>query len=317
MITASLLADTAPAPDHRSRELTDSEHAAVLAVGAATGGLALIGFANSFAAVSRAAEPSFGGLAVTVPLGIDLGIAVFAALDIVLARLDMRPKWVRLIPWALTLATVYLNVAGQHSWFARIAHAVFPCLWVLAVEAGVHVIRVRAGLASGTAMDRIRRSRWLLAPLSSFGLWRRMVLWEIRSYPDALARERARVLARTELADAYGWRWRWTAPRRTRALYRLGQHPATATDTPAAIEPAATPDISPDSPAVMSRPARRTPARSGTATAVARLAARYPDMPTSAIARRLKVSDRTVRRHLAAARPLTSAPADADSQQAA
>jgi len=299
-------------PDQRGRALTDAEHMAVITVAILTAGLALIGFANSFAAVSRAARPSFGALAVTVPLGIDLGIAVFAALDIVLARLDMRPKWVRLVPWALTAATVYLNVTGQHAWFGRIAHAVFPALWVLAVEAGVHVIRVRAGLAAGTAMDRIRRSRWLLAPVPTFGLWRRMVLWEIRSYPAALDRERQRVLARTGLADAYGLAWRWTAPRRARALYKLGQHPgadmtpapaaAIAADRRAAIAAASGPDTA--------RSPRRPGRPAGTATAVARLAARYPDMTTGDMARRLKVSERTVRRYLAPARAASAPAAD-------
>lgn len=239
---------TAPEPavtGQRGRALTDGEHSAVLAVSVATAGFALLGFANSFAAVSAAARPSFGAFAPTVPLGIDLGIAIFAALDIVLARLDMRPKWVRLVPWALTGCTVYLNVAGQHTWFGRIAHAVFPALWVMAVEVGAHVVRVRAGLAAGTAMDRIRPSRWLLAPLATVVLWRRMVLWEIRSYPDALARERNRVLARTELQDAYGRRWRHAAPRRVRALYRLGElTPAHDTPAPPAL-PAAPPAARP------------------------------------------------------------------------
>ena len=43
----------------------------------------------------------------------------------------------------------------------------------------------------------------------------------------------------------------------------------------------------------------RTPRRTGTAAAVARLRARHPDMATTDIAARLGVSDRTVRRHLA------------------
>lgn len=301
--------------DQRGRALTDAEHAAATGVGAATAGFALIGFVNSFAAVSAAARPSFGALAPTVPLGIDLGIAIFAALDIVLARLDMRPKWVRLIPWALTAATIYLNVAGQHTWFGRIAHAVFPALWVMAVEAGAHVIRVRAGLAAGTAIDRIRASRWLLAPLSTAGLWRRMVLWEIRSYPDALARERARVLARTALQDEYGWRWRQRAPRRVRALYRLGQHPGTAPDIEAATTSDTGAGTATDATAATSRPARRSPRPATTATAVARLAASHPDMPTSDIARRLKVSERTVRRYLP--RPGPALAAAADSQTAA
>jgi hypothetical protein len=260
-----------PAPERaggqRGRQLTDGEHAAVMTVGAAVAGFALLGFANSFAAVMAAARPSFGPFAATVPLGIDLGIAIFAALDIVLARLDMRPRWVRLVPWALTACTVYLNIAGQHTWFGRIAHAVFPALWVMAVEVGAHVIRIRAGLAAGTAMDRIRPSRWLLAPLPTAVLWRRMVLWETRSYPDALARERDRVLARTELADAYGWRWRWAAPRRTRALYRLGEltpghhlRPGNQTAGPALPDTAPAPRALPAAPP--RKPARKPAGRS-------------------------------------------------------
>ena len=50
-----------------------------------------------------------------------------------------------------------------------------------------------------------------------------MVLWETSSYPEALGRERDRVLARTDLQDQWGpLAWRWRAPRRARALYRLG-----------------------------------------------------------------------------------------------
>jgi hypothetical protein len=210
--------------DTRIRPLTGTETKVTGAVAAGVGALGLIGFINSFAAVRDAADDSFGALAWTVPTGIDVGIAVFSALDIVLARLDMRLPWLRLVPWSLTAATVYLNVAHADDAFGVVAHAVGPALWVIAVEVGAHVARVRAGLASGRRMDRIRASRWLLAPVPTLGLWRRMVLWEIRSYPAALARERDRVLALTDLQDAHGrWSWRWRAPRRDRALYRLGE----------------------------------------------------------------------------------------------
>jgi hypothetical protein len=218
-------APAAPAEGaRRAWELTGGERAAVAVVAALTAGLAVAGFANSFAAVAHAARPSFGPLAPTVPLAIDAGIAVFTALDIVLARLGLRPRWVPAVPWALTAATVWLNIAGQHTWFARTAHAVLPALWVMAVSLAAHVARVRAGLAAGTALDRIRLSRWLLAPLPTARLARRMVLWEVRSYPDALRRERDRLLALTELQDTYGrLAWRWRAPQRIRALYRLGE----------------------------------------------------------------------------------------------
>jgi hypothetical protein len=230
--------------DGQARPLTPGERRAVGVTAMLAAVLGLIGFANSFRAVAAAARASFGPLAVTVPVGVDLGIAVFSALDIVLARLDLRPRWVRLVPWALTGATIYLNVTGQHTGFARVAHAVFPALWVIAVELAAHVVRVRAGLAAGTAMDRIRPSRWLLAPVPTARLMRRMVLWEIRSYPDALRRERDRLLALTDLQDTYGpVAWRWRAPRRTRALYRLGEL------APASTQPDTDPHPGPGLPA--------------------------------------------------------------------
>jgi len=82
----------------------------------------------------------------------------------------------------------------------------------------------------------------LLAPVSTLQLWRRMVLWETRSYSDALRRERHRVLACTDLQDRWGrWAWRWRAPRRARVLYRLGELvPAAALPTAPATDPAPT-----------------------------------------------------------------------------
>ena len=92
-----------------------------------------------------------------------------------------------------------------------------------------------------------------------------------------------------------------------RAAHPAADAPGTeaeAEQAPADASPSAEPDSSADS-APDTRPAshrtpRRTPVRTGTAAAVARVRARHPDMGTADIARRLGVSDRTVRRHLAA-----------------
>jgi hypothetical protein len=216
--------------------------AIVAAVSTAVGALGLLGFVNSFHRVDATAQPSFHGLAWTVPTGIDLGIFVFSALDIVLAILDMRIVWLRLIPWALTAVTIQLNIADQTgqvplTGFDKLAHGVLPAMWALSVEVGAHVVRKRARLTNSKRMDRVRVSRWLLAPLPTLGLWRRMVLWEERSYPAALARERVRVLAKTDLQDRYGRAWRYRAPRRERALYRLGElAPTPIADTLTPIE---------------------------------------------------------------------------------
>ena len=84
----------------------------------------------------------------------------------------------------------------------------------------------------------------------------------------------------------------------------------TAPDTTPVIEAAATPDIRPD-PAPVARPARERPARrTSTAARITQLRERHPDMPAADIARRVGVSDRTVRRHLAA-RPSSAEPSSA------
>lgn len=195
------------------------------AVAALVGVLGITGFAVSAANVAEAVEPSFGRLAWTVPFGVDVGIAAFTGLDLLMARMDMRSRWLRLVPWCLIAVTVYLNVVGEPDAVGRVAHAVLPLTWVIAVEAGAHMLRTWAGLHTlSERMDRVRVSRWVLAPLATVRLWRRMVLWEVRSYPTALGRERDRVLALCDLQEAHGRvAWRWKAPRRARALYRLGE----------------------------------------------------------------------------------------------
>ena len=244
-----------------------------MAVGLLVGVLGVIGLVTSFATVAAAATPAFGRMAWLVPLGIDVGILVFSALDLVLARLDMRVVWLRLVPWSLTAATIYLNIADETTLFGQIAHGVLPALWVVAIEVGTHAVRVRAGLASARRMDTIRRSRWLLAPLSTLGLWRRMVLWEITAYTDALSKERARLLALTDLKDRYGFvriggrtvrlpaAWRWRAPRRDRALYRLGEL-VPGDQVPAAVPTAADGSTRGDRSAAS--PLRRQPSRKRT-----------------------------------------------------
>jgi hypothetical protein len=245
------------------------ERAAAATVVVLVGLLGVIGAVNSFRAVANAVEPSFGDLAWTVPLGVDVGIAVFTALDLLLARLGMRMSWLRLVPWVLVATTIYLNVAGEDEPVAAVAHAVLPGLWVIAVEAGSHVVRARAGLAGRAApdrMDRVRWTRWVLAPLSTLRLWRRMVLWETRSYPEALRRERDRLLACTELQDRWGrWAWRWRAPRRARVLHRLGEL------APAGALPIAEP--APEHPTLASR---TRPGRNGNGRSRARGRAARP-----------------------------------------
>ncbi|MFC5833259.1 DUF2637 domain-containing protein [Nonomuraea insulae] len=252
------------------RPLSEGGQTLISVTAAAVGVLGLIGFVISFATVMDAAKPTFGSLAFLLPLGVDLGIGVFSALDIVLARLNMRVRWLRFVPWTLTAVTVYLNVAayanapGGPDWFAVIAHAILPGLWVVAVEIGTHAVRKRANLANPSRrLDSIRLSRWLLSPVPTFALWRRMVLWEVRSYPDALNRERDRILAKTDLQDHYGLLWQFKATRRERALYKLGElAPASAPIRAESVR--LTPPATPKRPALTTAPPRKPKPRKTT-----------------------------------------------------
>jgi hypothetical protein len=104
-----------------------------------------------------------------------------------------------------------------------------------------------------------------------------------------------------------------------RGKHHDDQETAPAADGEPDTAPAATadsrPDIKtdsiPDTPAdtgtdtapAPGRTAGRTRRGPSTAARVAAMRDKYPDMPTTEIARRLKLSDRTVRRHLPAAPP--------------
>jgi hypothetical protein len=231
--------------------------------------LAAGGFVNSFSAVRLALEPSFGELAWTVPVLIDVGIAVFSGIDLLFTRLDMRLRWLRLVPWTLNGATIWLNVADEKTSVGVVAHAAAPILWIVTVELAGHFLRARNGLeaspgrrrASGR-MDRARLSRWLMAPWSTLVIRRSMIMQEERSFDRAYARWWARKEARWELQNTYGLvAWRWKAPRELRGRYRYGNltptSPETATGPASTPEPEATP--APPAPAEPRRPTRRAP----------------------------------------------------------
>ena len=199
-----------------------------------------LGLASSFEAVSGAGQRWGFASPWMLPIAIDTAIPVFTACHLLLVRVDMPLGWVRVVPWVLTGVTCWLNIAAGKTVSAKVAHGTMPLLWVVFSEVAAHVYATRIGAVTGTRMEKIRRSRWLLAFPSTFGLWRRMTLWEITSYTVALARERERLLARASLREEYGRRWRWRAPRRDRVLLRLGEL------TPASVAgPQAEPDSEP------------------------------------------------------------------------
>ncbi|MGW2352119.1 DUF2637 domain-containing protein [Actinacidiphila glaucinigra] len=229
--------------------LSGPERLLVAAAGLLGVGVGGVGLAMSFDTVSAAGARWGFATPEMLPLAIDLAIPVFTVVNLLLTRLDIALSWVRFVPWALTLVTCWLNIAAGHSVSAKIAHGTMPLLWVVLSEVVAHVYAARIGAVTGRRMEKIRRSRWLLAPVSTFVLWRRMTLWEITSYGDALARERERQLARADLRERHGRRWRSKTDRRTRVLLKLGETaPADSYPAPVPAATAAEPVAAPSGP---------------------------------------------------------------------
>ncbi len=176
--------------------------------------IAAIGFAGSYAAVRDLAEKKgFGDFAVFFPIGIDAGIVVLLALDLLLTWIRIPFPLLRQTAWLLTAATIAFN--GAAAWPDPLGvgmHAIIPVLFVVSVEAARHAIGRIADITADKYMEGVRVSRWLLAFPSTFRLWRRMKLWELRSYEEVIRLEQDRMVYRARLRARYGRGWRRRAP---------------------------------------------------------------------------------------------------------
>ncbi|MFB6630050.1 DUF2637 domain-containing protein [Streptomyces sp. NPDC056362] len=185
--------------------------AATVLGGAAVGGL---GFYASFGSVSiKAAEWGFSDPWV-LPTAIDSAIPVFTVAYLLLIRTGMPLWWARLVPWVLSLVTCALNVEAGTSLWSKVAHGAMSLLWVVVSEIAAHTYAVRIGAATGRRrqMDKVRWARWILSPLPTFRLWRRMKLWELTSYDTVLQLEQERIVYEAQLRGRFGVGWRWKAP---------------------------------------------------------------------------------------------------------
>ncbi|KPI30554.1 Protein of unknown function DUF2637 [Actinobacteria bacterium OV450] len=176
--------------------------------------IAGIGFAGSYAAVrALALKKGFGDFSLVFPIGIDAGICVLLALDLLLTWIRIPFPLLRQTAWMLTAATIAFN--GAAAWPDPLGvgmHAVIPILFVVTVEAARHAVGRIADITADRHMEGVRITRWLLSPLPTFKLWRRMKLWELRSYEQAVGMEQDRLIYQARLQARYGRAWRRKAP---------------------------------------------------------------------------------------------------------
>src|SRR5690242_21473752 len=172
--------------------------------------IAGIGFAGSYAAVRELAiKKGFGNFSYVFPIGIDAGICVLLALDLLLTWIRIPFPLLRQTAWVLTMATIAFN--GAAAWPDPLGvgmHAVIPILFVIAVEAARHAIGRIADITADKHIEGPPVSRWILNPVGTFVLWRRQRLWGIRSWDKVVDLERERRIYRAQLRRQHGRGWR-------------------------------------------------------------------------------------------------------------
>ncbi|WP_374293503.1 DUF2637 domain-containing protein [Streptomyces olivochromogenes] len=211
--------------------------------------IAGIGFAGSYAAVRELAiQKGFGNFSYVFPIGIDAGICVLLALDLLLTWIRIPFPLLRQTAWVLTAATIAFN--GAAAWPDPLGvgmHAVIPILFVVAVEAARHAIGRIADITADKHMEGVRLTRWLLSPVPTFLLWRRMKLWELRSYDQVIKLEQERLVYQARLQARFGRAWRRKAPVESLMPLRLARYGVPLGETApaglaaAGIEPAVIP----------------------------------------------------------------------------
>jgi hypothetical protein len=188
--------------------------------------IAGIGFAGSYAAVRELAlKKGFGNFSYVFPIGIDAGICVLLALDLLLTWIRIPFPLLRQTAWLLTAATIAFN--GAAAWPDPLGvgmHAVIPVLFVVSVEAARHAVGRIADITADKHMEGVRLTRWLLSPLPTFLLWRRMKLWELRSYEQVIKLEQERLVYQASLRSRYGRSWRRKAPVEALMPLRLARY---------------------------------------------------------------------------------------------
>ncbi|MEW2553676.1 DUF2637 domain-containing protein [Streptomyces zhihengii] len=212
--------DAVPATPARPRltgSLTRAQQITAGVIVAAALVLSGIGLYLSFEHVAAYAHEELGfqslDKARLFTVGVDVGILVLIALDLLMAWLRRPIGWVRYPVWFLTGATVVLNAASAAPengvWtltdrVAVFAHAVVPLLFITVVEVGKTAIDRVVRPKAGADRPGVPLSRWALDPARTFAMWRRMKLWGIDSYPEAVTREQALRVYRVMLDRQYG-----------------------------------------------------------------------------------------------------------------
>lgn len=207
--------ESTPAPRPTRTPRVDRWLMPILYVIAAAGGLLVgsIGFAGSYETLRAAALTwHFSPLiAAWFPIAVDGAIVAFLVMDLVLTKRGIPWPFLRLAGHGMTAVTIVLNGrahGGAVLSTETLAHGVMPFLFSVGAESARRLVVQAARLAAGHQTTGVPAHRWLLALPATFKLWRRMKLWELRSYDRAVTMDQEREIYAARLEQAYGKNWR-------------------------------------------------------------------------------------------------------------
>lgn len=187
-----------------------------------TGTIIVAGLAGvlSYQTLITWARPEYGPFAPLFAAIIDVGTIVFA-LATFYKVIKRHPKWgVRIATHTTAGLSILFNALGGTGLSSAMKHAAAPLILIMAVETLLGIVW-RRQQEIAPQLDRIRISRWLLAPISTASIWRRMVLWELRSYNSAMEIDRERVKSRIKMMQQSSTRFWFRVPRDKRTELKL------------------------------------------------------------------------------------------------
>ncbi len=236
----SILAAPATTPEKATGRapLTRTQKWLIGVVAASAIIVAGLGFAGSYRAVEHLAEAKgFGWYSYGFPIGVDAGIVSILALDLVLTGLRIPFTPLRPAAWFLTAATISFNASV--AWGDPIAvgmHAVTPALFVIVVEAARHAVGRIADITAEKHIESPPIIRWLLSPVPTYRIWRRMRLWNLRSYTEVIEQQKQIKIYRARLRKQHGWKWRTAAPADQLLVFTLANFGTSVSEALAAPE---------------------------------------------------------------------------------
>ncbi|MFH8558916.1 DUF2637 domain-containing protein [Streptomyces celluloflavus] len=208
--------DTTPEQDQPAQPRTYAQWEMWLAaIGVVLGsGVAGLGLYSSFDALQHKAARSaaeggwgWGGDAWMLPVGVDVSILAFGIVNLLLIRAHRPLAWVKWVPRAGTAVTVYLNWQTGATLPSQLGHAALASLWVVFSEIAAHLYAAHLGLLEDKKGKKVPWDRWILAPLSTPRVSRRMRLWAM-AYDAALEQDKQLRIYRERLRQEHGRKYR-------------------------------------------------------------------------------------------------------------